>query len=111
MSAFRWIASYFAKGDKATSLYKRGMLKAKKHDHQGAIDDYSLALEVPGLSPEMMAMIRYNRGLVYVACGMAKKGADDLNEVIAMDGAALNVKSAAQRKLARIESRTSRHSA
>lgn len=110
MSVLQWIASCFSKEDKATSLYKRGMAKANKHDHQGAIEDYSRALTAPDLSPKLSAMIRYNRGLVYVASGMAKEGADDLNDVIGLESTALNVKSAALRKLARIKSRSQRHS-
>lgn len=108
MNPFQWLKSCFAQGDQANTFYKRGMVKADKHNHAGAIEDYTAALNVPGVVPEMQAMILYNRGLVYVAAGMAKQGADDLNAVIQMEAAAENVKRAAQRKLARIQSRTKR---
>lgn len=111
MKVLEWLSSCFSKGDKATMLYKRGMAKAKKHDHQGAIEAYSSALEVPEKPSELKAMILYNRGLVYVASGMAQQGTEDLNAVLAMDDAAVNVKTAAQRKLARIDSRAGKRSA
>lgn len=111
MNAIKWIASCFSKSDRAASLYKRGMAKAKKKDHPGAIADYSAALEAEGGSAEMKAMILYNRGIVYVAAGMAKNGADDLNAVLAMHDAQPDVKDAAQRKLAKIESRAGRRNA
>lgn len=108
MNPIQSLMSYFAKGDQVNTLYKRGMAKAKKHNHSGAIEDYTNALAVSDIGPEMQAMILYNRGLVYVAAGMAKQGAGDLNAVIAMETAAENVKRAAERKLARIQSRTKR---
>jgi len=39
MNAFSWLTDHFSNRGKALSLYKRGMKKAKKHDHQGALDD------------------------------------------------------------------------
>lgn len=108
MNPIQWLMGRFADSDQASTFYKRGMVKAKKHNHAGAIEDYTAALAVPDVAAEMQAMILYNRGLVYVAAGMAKQGADDLNSVIQMEAAAENVKRAAQRKLSRIQSRTKR---
>ncbi|PQO46820.1 hypothetical protein [Blastopirellula marina] len=111
MNAIAWITNCFSKTDRATALYKRGMAKAKKRDHQGAIADYSAALDAPDGPTSLKGMILYNRGIVYVAAGMAKNGADDLNAVLAISDVQADVKVAAQRKLAKIESRTSRRHA
>lgn len=108
MNPIQWIKSYFDKDDPATMYYKRGMRKAQKHEHAGAIEDYTNALKAEDIVPEMKAMILYNRGLVLVASGKGREGAEDLNAVIEMDAAAENVKRAAHRKLARIQSRTKR---
>ncbi|WDI40550.1 hypothetical protein [Bremerella sp. P1] len=108
MTLLEWMISYLSDRNKANSLYRRGMSKAKKHNHQGAIEDYTMALGVPDTPSEMRAMILYNRGLVHVAAGMASEGADDLNAVLAMDEVAPNVKTAAERKLSRIKARKSK---
>ena len=108
MTLLEWMISYISDRNKASSLYQRGMNKAKKHDHKGAIEDYTMALNVPDTPSEMMAMILYNRGLVHVAAGMASEGADDLNAVLAMEEVAPNVKNAAEKKLSRIKARKSK---
>ena len=47
MNVFNWLTDHFSNRGKALSLYKRGMAKAKKHDHQGAIDDYTTTIGMP----------------------------------------------------------------
>ena len=47
MNVFNWLTGHFSNRGKALSLYKRGMAKAKKHDHQGAIDDYTATIGMP----------------------------------------------------------------
>jgi dihydroxyacid dehydratase/phosphogluconate dehydratase len=87
------------------------MAKAKRHDHQGAIGDYTTTLGIPGTPADLLAMVLYNRALVYVAAGEAQKGTDDLDAVLAMDEEVVNVKTMARRKLARMESRASKNNA
>ncbi|TWT34358.1 tetratricopeptide repeat protein [Blastopirellula retiformator] len=111
MNAIAWITNCFSKRDRATTLYKRGMAKAKLKNHQGAIDDYTSALKAPDGPASLRGMILYNRGIVYVAAGMAKNGADDLNAVLSMDEIQADVKAAAKRKLAKIQSRTGKRNA
>ncbi|MEW4452028.1 hypothetical protein AB1L30_05020 [Bremerella sp. JC817] len=106
MSSLSWLTDWFTQRDRAHVLYKRGMVRAQKHDHQGAVVFYTAALDAPEITPELTAMVLYNRGLVYVASGMAEQGAADLNAVLTMNEAGANVKKAAQQKLAKIESRT-----
>lgn len=88
-------------------LYKRGMEKAKKHDHQGAIRDYSKVIDIPGIAADLIAMVLYNRALAHVASGDNRKGTADLDSVLSMKEKLVNVKSMARQKLARMKSRTS----
>jgi hypothetical protein len=108
MNVFNWFTTCFSNRAKAMFLYKRGMVKAKKRDHQGAIHDYSTTLGIPGTPPDLMAMVLYNRALVYVAAGDDRKGAEDLDAVLAMNEPLVNVKTLARQKLARMESRSSK---
>jgi hypothetical protein len=84
------------------------MAKAKKRDHQGALEDYTTTIGMPGAPAELLAMVLYNRALVYVAAGDERKGAADLDAVLAMNEALVNVKMLARQKLARMESRASK---
>ena len=95
------MTDHFSNRGKALSLYKRGMAKAKNHEHQGAIDDYTTALGMPGMPADVKAMVLYNRALVHVASGDLCRGADDLDAVLAMDEAPANVKTMARQKLAK----------
>jgi hypothetical protein len=92
---------------KAMSLYKRGMKRARKHDHQGAIDDYTAAIVLPNAPADVKAMAQYNRALVHMAAKEELKAIDDLNGVIAMKEELTNVKTMARQKLMRIERRSS----
>jgi hypothetical protein len=89
-------------------LYKRGMAKAKKQDRQGAIHDYTTMLGMPGTPADLMAIVLYNRALMYIAAGDDRKGAVDLDAVLAMNEAFGNVKTMARQELARIQSRSSK---
>ena len=110
MYAFNWLTDHFSSRGKALSLYRRGMAKAKKHDHQGAIDDYTMTIDMPDTPPNVKAMVLYNRALVHVATGDFCKGADDLEAVLAMDEAPVNVKTMARQKLAKREIRSRKSS-
>ena len=91
---------------KALTLYRRGMVKAKKHDHEGAIDNYSAAIEMSDALPDVQAMALYNRALVYAAARDDVKAVDDLKEVLTMAESPPNVKTAADEKLKRINRRS-----
>ena len=106
MNAFNWLTDCFSNRGKALSLYKRGMAKAKNHDHQGAIDDYTMTIDMPETQPNVKAMVLYNRALVHVATGDFSKGVDDLDAVMAMDEAPVSVKTKARQKLAKREIRS-----
>ena len=107
MNVFDWMTGHFSNRGKALSAYKRGMAKASRHDHQGAIDDYTTTIDMPATPADVKAMVLYNRALVHVATGDDREGVDDLEAVLAMDEALVNVRTMARQELARIESRTS----
>ena len=108
MNIFQWFTRYFSSHGKAMSLYKRGMAKAKKHDHEGALEDYTTMIGMPDTPADLLAMVLYNRALVYVAAGDDQKGAADLDAVLAMNESLVNVKTMARQKLARMQSRASK---
>ena len=105
MNIFKWLKIWSSSRGKALSLYRRGMARAKKHDHQGAIDDYTATINMPNTPSDVKAMALYNRALVHVASGDYRKGVDDLEAVLAKDDAPVNVKRKAKQKLAKRESR------
>lgn len=105
MTLFGWVAGRFSQRGKALSLYHRGMAKAKRHDHQGAIDAYSATIAMSAIPPDVQAMVLYNRALVYVAEGDDQRGADDLDALLAIVEAPINVKTMARQKLARMKTR------
>ncbi len=108
MNVLNWLTNGFSNRGKAVSRYKRGMAKAKKHDHDGAIDDYTTVIGIPGTPADLMAMVLYNRALVYLATGDDRKGTDDLDAVLAMKETLVNIKTMARQKLAGMKSRSSK---
>jgi len=108
MNVILWLFGRFSNRGKALSSYRQGLAKARNRDHQGAIDSYTTTIGMVGTPADVKAMALYNRALVYVAAGDDGKGADDLDAVLAM-GAALvnvNIKTMARQKLARMETRS-----
>ena len=108
MSVSSWLMGCVPGRGKAMFLYKQGMAKAHQHDHHGAIDDYTTLIDLPGTASDLLAMVLYNRALVFVALGDEKRGAADLSTVLAMDAAQANVKTMARQKLARMKYRDSK---
>ena len=105
MSIFTWLRDLRSGRAKAFSLYKRGMKKAIKQDQQGAIDDYTAAIDTPDAPADVLAMTLYNRALVYSSKGDDQQAVDDLDAILAMDEAMINVKTMARQKIARMEER------
>ena len=105
MSFFESLTGRNSSRSKALSLYKRGMAKAKNHNRQGAIDDYSAAINMADTSPDVRAMALYNRALVHAASKDSAMATDDLKAVLKMEDVPANVKAAAKEKLRRIDRR------
>lgn len=109
MDVFNWIAGHFSGRGKALSLYRRGMVRANKHDHQGAIDDYTVTIGLSHTPTDVRAMALYNRALVHVASGNEAQGVCDLQAVLALDDSLVNIKTMARQKLARMENRSQKN--
>ena len=90
----------------AMSFYKRGMRKARKQDHMGAIDDYTAAINMPKAAPAVKAMAQYNRALAHLAAKDIPKAVKDLSLILAMKATLTNIKSMARQKLIRLEGST-----
>ena len=108
---YRWLTDRFSDRGQAMLLFRQGMAKAKAHDHQGAIDDYSAAIALPGLPPDVRAMALFNRALVHVAVKDDAKAIDDLKMVLAMKEASTQVRTESTRSLVRIGRRAKTHPA
>lgn len=98
-----WLKSLFSSRGKALSLYRRGMARAKKQDHEGAIDDYTTTIGLPHTPPDVKAMALYNRALVYAAHEDHPKALDDLHLVLTMAATPEDIKTEARRKLERMK--------
>ena len=106
MNVYRWFANRFSSRSKALALYRSGMTRANRHDHQRAIEDYTHSIELPDAPMDVIAMATYNRALVYVANGDFSKAAADLDAVLEMDKAPLSIKKMAKQKLSKRKSRS-----
>jgi adenine C2-methylase RlmN of 23S rRNA A2503 and tRNA A37 len=107
MKLLRWLQDSLFVRNKALRDYRRGMVRARRKDHGEALANYTAAIDAADVPPDVKAMALYNRALVHVATGNDAKGIDDLDAVLAMDGAMVivNVKTMARQKLAKMESR------
>ncbi len=103
------LTSYFSSRIRAKLAYKRGMAKAKKHDTPGAIEEYTIAIGLPEIPPDIKAMALYNRALVYASTGDELKAIADLNAVLAMKQDLGSIKMEARRKLVRMKRRSDRN--
>jgi hypothetical protein len=108
MNAFDWLATSLSLRAKGETFFRRGMAKAKKRDHQGAIDDYTTSLGVRDTPADVTAKTLYNRAVAYVASGETKKGTDDLQAVLAMKEMLINVKTMSRQKLARMDAKANK---
>ncbi len=104
MRAFDWLGLRFGRQESATSLFERGAARERKHNHQGAIDDYTAIIGMTNAPSDLIAMAFYNRALVRVAGGDEPNGVHDFGMVLAMDEALVNVKTMARHWLAGMES-------
>jgi hypothetical protein len=84
------------------------MARARKRDHEGAIKAYSATIGMPKAPADVKALALYYRAIVHMAAGDDRKGADDLDAVLAMDEAlvTVNIKTMARQKIANIESQS-----
>ena len=81
------------------------MAKANKHKYVDAIADYSAALRVSDLPPDVKAMVTYNRALAYSSIHDDAKAAEDLAAVLEMPGLSERIKREAYERRERIRKR------
>ena len=100
----RWFWPRSARKE-ALAQFKLGMMRAEGKDAAGALDAYTLAIELPEVPSDVMAMALYNRALLFAAAGRTDKALADLNAVMEMRVSPQDVKLAARRRLERLEHR------
>lgn len=107
MATSNWFGRMFKKKP-ATSmeLYKSGMQKAEAGDPEGAIEDYTAAISMEGVTDEERAMALYNRAAVFHSMQRNEEAIKDLDAVLAMKGISKRVAAAALSKRERIMRRT-----
>lgn len=105
MKIFDWLTGSFSPRGKALTLYRRGMASANANDELGAIDDYTLTINLSGAPLDVVAMALFNRALAYVSIGEDSKGTHDLDAVLAMENAPARIKERARQKLVRMKHR------
>lgn len=107
MNLFDWIVGCFSTRRKSLGIYRRGISKAKRRQHDAAIEHYTTVIGIPGVPEDVKAMSLFNRALAYVTVD-DRRGVEDLNTVLAMPGAPTHIKTEAVRKLARMQQRAER---
>ena len=80
-------------------------MDAVKAHYEGAIADYTAAIESPQIPNDVKAMAIYNRALAYSAIHEDDKAAEDLAALLEMPGLPENVKTAAQQRRERVRRR------
>jgi hypothetical protein len=105
MSFTDWVKGWFSHRGKALALYRRGMAKANKRDYDGAVADYSAAIEASHIPADVKAMAIYNRALAYSAIHEDAHAAEDLAALLEMPGVPESIKTAAQQRRERVRRR------
>jgi len=82
------------------------MAKADKRDYDGAIADYSAAIQMAKIPADVKAMALYNRALSYQAIQENAKSSEDLAAVLEMTGLPENIRVAAEQRRKRVERRS-----
>lgn len=103
MNIFKWLIGRSSIRNGAMSLYKRGLARVEKQDPHGAMDAFTSAIELPNAPDDVKAMALYNRALLFTGTGDLSKALADLNAVMTMPAALRSIKSAARRRLDRIQ--------
>jgi hypothetical protein len=98
-----WLLGLFSCRGRALSRYRRGVAKARNRDREGAIVEYTAAIDMANVPPDVKAMAQYNRALVHLTNKNVPRAIDDLNLILAMQEMVVNLKTMARLKLASIE--------
>ena len=102
MKFLEWFRSGFKGRYRLLWKYRRGMSRANRRDHQGALEDYTDVIDTCDAPQDVKAMALFNRALVYSAQSQDSSAIEDLQELLALPAAGEAVKIEARRKLVRI---------
>ena len=79
--------SFIINAQKATEYYSEGNKKLYIKDYEGAIENYSKAIDLSS----KFADAYFNRGIAYVRINEYNKGIDDFTKVISLDSSSFDV--------------------
>jgi len=105
MRLLQWLAGRLSSRGQGMGLYKRGMVKARRHDYLGAIEDYTSTILRGDTPASLRAMALYNRALAYTEAHQNELAVGDLNEILNMLETLPNIKIEARRRLLRMQRR------
>jgi hypothetical protein len=105
MNILKWFGWRGSARSLVMSSYKRGLSRTKRHDPQGAMEDFTAAIEAPDAPADVKAMALYNRALLFAAARDISRANDDLKAVLVMEAALPEIKLAAKRRLERMRNR------
>ena len=106
MNLLKWIGWQGSARSLAMSSFKRGLVRIKKHDDEGAMEDLTAAIETADAPADVKAMALYNRALLFAATHDVRKATDDLQAVLASEAPLPDIKLAARRRLERMRQRS-----
>jgi hypothetical protein len=106
MNILKWIGWWQSARGSAMSSYKRGLWRTKTNDPQGAMSDFTAAIEQRDVPADVKAMALYNRALLFAATHDTQKADNDLKAVLAIASPLPEIKLAARRRLERVRNRT-----
>ena len=105
MSILGGLKNLFTTRGKASTLYKRGMDKAKKRDFAGAIEDYTMLLDAGQAPNDIRAMAQFNRALARTSLGDFDGARKDLDALAQAPEVPASVKAAVREKIDRMRFR------
>jgi hypothetical protein len=105
MNFFKWLTSCQSVRGKVLSRYRKGLARTNDSDRQGAMTEFTAAIEMPDAPMDVKAMALYNRALLFAAAKETPKAIGDLRAVLAMEAPLREIKLAAQRRLDRMQRR------
>jgi tetratricopeptide (TPR) repeat protein len=103
MNPFHWLFGGRSVRSSVLALYKRGLANDEKHDPQAALEAYTAAIDLQDAPEDVRAMALYNRALLLAAAGETVKAIADLHALLAIPLPLREVKSAARRRLDRMQ--------
>jgi hypothetical protein len=102
MGLVAWFESMLSRSARPEALYRRAVKKAKGHDLEGAIRDYTVVIEGESTSAPLKAMSLLNRAVAQAASRHFAEARKDLQSALTAKNAPPEVAAAARAKLDRI---------